>query len=111
MKKLCVVWTTGEKDVAMRTVFVYLMDAKSMGWWDEINLVIWGPSAKLLASDEEVQMELDFVMQSGIYTEACRGCTEAYGVTAKIKSLGIDVKYMGEALTKYLQSEARVITF
>lgn len=111
MKKLCIVWSTGEKDVAMRMIFVYLMDAKSMGWWDEINLVIWGPSARLLANDEEVQFELDLVQQSGIMVEACRGCTEAYGVTSQIKSLGIDVKYMGEALTQYLQSDARVITF
>jgi len=111
MKKLTVVWTTGEKDVAIRMIFVYLMDAKSMGWWDEINLVIWGPSAKLLAKDEDVQRELDFVMQSGINVEACRGCTEAYKVTGKIKSLGIEVKYMGEALTQYLQAEGRVITF
>jgi len=111
MKKLTVVWSTGEKDVAMRLIFVYLMDAKSMGWWDEINLVIWGPSAKLLAEDKEVQRELDFVQQSGIIVEACRGCTEAYGVTSKIKSLGVEVKYMGEALTQYLQGNGKVITF
>jgi hypothetical protein len=111
MKKLNVVWTTGEKDVATRMIFVYLMDAKSMGWWDEINLIIWGPSARLLAQDKDVQRELDFVQQSGINVEACRGCTEAYGVTSIIKSLGIEVKYMGEVLTQYLYSEGRVITF
>jgi len=111
MKKLNVVWSTGEKDVAMRMIFVYLMDAKSMGWWDEINLVIWGPSALLLSHDKDVQRELDFVQQSGINVEACMGCTEAYKVTKIIRSLGIDVKYMGEALTQYLQGEGRVVTF
>ena len=111
MKKLCVVWSTSEKDVAMRMIFVYLMDAKSMGWWEEIVLVIWGPSAKLLAHDKDVQGELDFVQQSGIIVEACRGCTEAYKVTSAIKALGIEVKYMGEALTQYLQGDYRVITF
>jgi len=111
MKKLHVVWSTGEKDIAMRMIFVYLMDAKSMGWWDEINLVIWGPSAKLLATDKDVQAELDFVQQSGISVQACRGCTEAYKVTSIIRSLGIEVKYMGEVLTQYLQGEGRVITF
>ena len=111
MKKLSVVWTTGEKDVAIRMIFVYLMDAKSMGWWDEINVVIWGPSAKLLAQDKAIQRELEFVMQSGINVEACRGCTEAYGVTSAIRALGIEVKYMGEVLTQYLHGEGRVITF
>ena len=111
MKKLNVVWTTGEKDVAMRMIFVYLIDSKSMGWRDEINVVIWGPSAKLLAHDKEVQAELDFVRQCGILVEACRGCTEAYGVTKVIRSLGIEVKYMGDVLTQYLHSDDRVITF
>ena len=111
MKNLHVIWTTGDKEVVMRMIFVYLLDSKSMGWWDEINLVIWGPSAKLLAEDKEVQNELDFIQQSGINVEACRGCTEAYGVTGKIKSLGIEVKYMGEVVTQYLQGNGKVVTF
>jgi hypothetical protein len=111
MKKLHVLWTTGDKEVAMRMIFVYLLDSKSMGWWDEINVVIWGPSARLLAEDPEVQAELDMVIQSGIIVEACRGCTEAYGVTKIIRSLGIEVKYMGESLTRFLHGEGKVITF
>lgn len=111
MKKLHVLWTTGEKDVALRMIFIYLMDAKSMGWWDEINLIIWGPSAKLVAENKLVQRELDFILQSGITVQACQGCTEAYGVTGKIAALGITVRYMGEPLTEYLQKGEKLITF
>ena len=111
MKKLYVLWTTGEKDVALRMIFIYLMDAKSMGWWDEISLIIWGPSAKLVAENRLIQRELDMIMQSGITVEACQGCTEAYGVTEKIRSLGIEVRFMGESLTEYLQSGDKLVTF
>ena len=111
MKKLHVLWTTGEKDVALRMIFIYLMDAKSMGWWDEINLIIWGPSAKLLAENRLIQREVDMIMQSGITVEACEGCTEAYGVTEKIRSLGIEVRFMGEPLTQYLHSDDKLVTF
>lgn len=111
MKKLHVLWTTGEKDVALRMIFIYLMDAKSMGWWEEINLVIWGPSAKLLAENRLIQREVDMILQSGITVEACQGCTEAYGVTEKIRSLGIEVRFMGESLTEYLQSDDKMVTF
>jgi hypothetical protein len=111
MKKLNVLWTTGEKDVALRMIFIYLMDAKSMGWWDEITLIIWGPSAKLLAENKLVQREVDFLLQSGITVIACQGCTEAYGVTEKIASFGIEVKFMGEPLTALLQSDEKLITF
>jgi hypothetical protein len=111
MKKLNVLWTTGEKDVALRMVFIYVMDAKAMGWWDDITLIIWGPSAKLVAHDRLIQRELDYILQSGITVIACQGCTEAYGVTDKLKELGIDVKFMGEPLTRILHSDEKLITF
>ena len=111
MKKLRILWTTGEKDVAMRMIFIYIMDAMSMGRWDIIQLIIWGPSAKLLSEDLQVQKEIDFILQSGVEVVACEGCTEAYGITNKIKSLGIEIKYMGEPLTQYLQDGDKLITF
>ena len=95
----------------MRMIFIYLMDAKSMGWYDEIDLIIWGPSAKLVAEDPQVQKELDFIMQSGINVEACEGCTQAYGVTDMLRSLGINVRFMGEPLTQRLHSDDRLVTF
>ncbi len=111
MKKLHVLWTTGEKDVALRMVFVYLMNAKSMGWFDEIHLIIWGPSAKLLSEDLLIQQELDYLLQSGIEVDACEGCTKAYNITDKIRSLGITVRYMGESLTQIIESNEKLITF
>jgi hypothetical protein len=111
MKKLNVLWTTAEKDVALRMVFIYVMDAKAMGWFDEITLIIWGPSAKLLAEDQLVQRELDFILQSGIQVIACQGCTEAYKVTEQLQNMGIDVKYMGDPLTRILHSDEKLITF
>jgi hypothetical protein len=111
MKKLNVLWTTGERDVAIRMIFIYLMDAKGMGWFDEIDLIIWGPSANLVAQDRQVQKELDFIMQSGINVIACEGCTQAYGVTDQLRALGITVKFMGEPLTAILHGDEKLITF
>jgi len=82
-----------------------------MGWFDEIDLIIWGPSAKLVAQDKQVQKELDFLIQSGINVIACEGCTTAYKVTDQLRALGIDVKFMGEPLTAILHSGEKLITF
>jgi hypothetical protein len=111
MKKLHLLWTTGEKEVAMKVIFPYLVNAKANGWWDEINLIIWGPSAKLTAGDQDIHRQLQDVMDSGITVEACQACTDAYKVTEKLISLGITVRYMGGPFTEYLDSEAKVITF
>ena len=111
MSKLHLLWTTGEKEVAMKVVFPYLINAKANGWWDEINLIIWGPSAKLTAGDKDIQQQLQDIMDSEITVEACQACTDAYRVSEKLSSLGITVRYMGGPFTEYLTGEDKVITF
>jgi hypothetical protein len=108
---LHLLWTTGEKEVAMKVIFPYLVNAKANGWWDDINLIIWGPSAKLTAFDKDIHRQLQDVMDSGITVEACQACTDAYRVTDNLIGLGITVKYMGGPFTEYLTSDAKVITF
>ncbi|MEI7895736.1 MAG: DsrE family protein [bacterium] len=111
MSKLHLLWTTGEKEVAMKVIFPYLINAKANGWWDEINLIIWGPSAKLTASDVVIHRQLRDVMDSGISVEACQACSDAYKITEKLVSLGVTVRYMGGPFTEYLNSNDKVVTF
>jgi hypothetical protein len=55
-KDQCViVWTSGDREVALKMVFMYARNAKLKGWWKDVTLVVWGPSAKLLSQDEELQ--------------------------------------------------------
>ena len=95
----------------MKVIFPYLVNAKANGWWDEINLIIWGPSAKLAAGDDDIQRQLQDCFDSGITVEACQACTDAYSVSEKLSALGITIKYMGGPFTEYLVSDAKVITF
>jgi hypothetical protein len=111
MSKLHLLWTTGEKEVAMKVIFPYLINAKANGWWDEINLIIWGPSAKLASEDKQIQSELQDIMDSDISVEACQACTDAYKVTEKLISMNITVRYMGGPFTEYLNSPDKIITF
>ena len=111
MTKLHILWTTGEKEVAMKVIFPYLINAKANGWWDQINLIIWGPSANLAANDNDIHRQLQDVMDSEITIEACQACSDAYRVTEKLIELGITVRYMGAPFTEYLFSDAKVITF
>lgn len=109
--KLAVLWTSGDKDVAIKMVFMYTYNAKKAGWWDEVNFIIWGPSSKLLSEDTELQEYLLKMKKEGINIFACKACADMYGVSSKLEELGIDVKYMGKPLTNYLKSDYKVITF
>ena len=109
--KLVVLWTSGDRDVAMNMVFMYTLNAKLAGWWQDVTFIVWGPSAKLLSGDAELQAELKKMKNAGIVLEACIACAKRYGVTGKLRELGIDVKGMGEPLTAYIKEGRRVLTF
>ncbi len=109
--KLAVVWTSGDKDVAIKMVFMYTYNAKKQGWWDEVQLIVWGPSSKLLSDDADLQDYVKKMRDSGVDLKACIVCANMYGVTDKLRELGIDVKAMGKPLTDLLKSDWKVVSF
>jgi hypothetical protein len=110
-EKLVVLWTSGDPEVAEHMVFMYTLNAKRRGWFDEVTLIVWGPSAGLLARDEELRRQVSEMKSEGVRLEACLRCAENYGVVEKLQELGIEVKLMGVPLSDYLKAEHRVITF
>jgi hypothetical protein len=109
--KLVVVWTSDDPNVADRVALMYTHAAKKAGWFKEVTLIIWGPSAKLTAENTKIQEKLKAMQKDGVVIEACIACANSYGVTENLKSLGFDVKAMGKPLTDYLKSGAKVLTF
>ncbi len=109
--RLCVVWTSGDPGVAKNVCFMYTHNAKRRGWFAVDHLVVWGPSAKLLAEDKELQKEIKTMQKSGVVVEACVACAKNYGVVDALKKLDIDVKGMGQPLTERLKGPWKVLTF
>jgi hypothetical protein len=101
---LVVVWTSGDREVAKKMVFMYSKNSRLKGWWGRVRLVVWGPSAQLLAVDQELQEELEDLQAAGVELLACKACADLYGVTTKLMSLGIEVIYMGAPLTEMLKT-------
>jgi len=110
MDKLNILWTTDNKETVLHMLVMYAINSKANGWWDEVNIIIWGASAQLVGTDSEIQSEVVEMTNHGINFEACKACSDHYGVSDKLKSLGVDVKYMGEPLTRYLKSGDKMIT-
>ncbi|MGF1657166.1 MAG: DsrE family protein [Verrucomicrobiales bacterium] len=100
---LAVLWTSGDSDVAHRVAFLYTLNAKKQSWFDEVTLIVWGPSQRLLAADSSIQDYVKEMQAAGVVVEACINCSEAYGITETIKALGIEVKPMGSPLSDYLK--------
>jgi hypothetical protein len=108
---LVVLWTSGDREVALKMVFMYTLNAKLKGWWENVIFIVWGPSARLLVEDTELQEQIQRMDEEGIVLEACKKCSDMYGVSEKLEALKIDVRYMGEPLTNYLKQGMSTITF
>ncbi|MBK3518820.1 DsrE family protein [Carboxylicivirga sp. N1Y132] len=109
--KLMVIWSSGDRDVALKVCFMYTNAAKKVKWFDEVNLIVWGPSAKLLCEDEELQEKLKMMQDNGVVVEACVNCAEMYGVADQLRDMGIDVKGMGKPLTERLKADWKQLNF
>lgn len=108
--KLVVVWTSGDREVAEKMVFMYTHNAKKYEWWEDITLLVWGPSAKLLTEDEALRDSVKAMLESGIHVLACKGCADMYGISAELEEIGLTVRYTGTDLTDFIR-ERHVITF
>lgn len=109
---LVVVWTSGDREVALKMAFMYAFNSRRFKWgWKNVTLVVWGPSAKLLVEDKELQEYVSKIKDAGVKLLACKKCSDSYGVSDGLRRLGIEVKYMGKPLTDYLRDDnTRVVT-
>ncbi|MDD4971546.1 MAG: DsrE family protein [Paludibacter sp.] len=110
MEKLNILWTTDNKDTFFNMLSMYAVNSIKNSWWDEVNVIIWGASAKLIGEDTQVQTEVMEMLARGVKVEACKACSDNLGVSEKLIQLGVNVRYMGSALTGYLKSTDKIIT-
>ncbi|HZK93408.1 MAG TPA: DsrE family protein [Prolixibacteraceae bacterium] len=110
-QQLAVVWTSSDPEVAEKVCFMYTQNATLKGWFDEVVLVVWGPSAKLLSENKILQERVKQMIADGVKVEACVACANMYGVADQLAAMGIEVKGMGPVLTVYLKENWKVLTF
>ncbi len=110
-RRLAVVWASGDPEVAEKVCLMYVHNACLQWWFDEVVLIVWGPSAKLLTENIGLQEKVKKMIEDGVKLEACIACANMYGVSDQLKGLGIEVKGMGSVLSNYLKEEWKVLTF
>jgi hypothetical protein len=108
--KLAVLWTSDDPNLAEKMAFMYTYNAKKQGWFDEVVLIVWGPSAKLLSENKMLQDYVKKMQEAGVKVEACMACARMYGVDQKLLELGIDVKGMGIPLSNYLKEDWKTLS-
>jgi len=109
--RVFIVLASADRDVAMQTALEYPLRATKNKWVDEVKVIIFGPSEKLLAYDLEIQGRVRELQEAGVEVMACRPPADKMNVTKIIEGLGIKVEYVGPIITQMIKDGWASMTF
>lgn len=109
-RRLFIIWASENPDAALQMAFMYARNSLLRDWWDQVRLIVWGPSAMTLIENEEVMDALPEVMEAGVEVWACKACADRYEIADRIERLGVEVLYVGSHVTEMLQGGWKSMT-
>ncbi len=110
MDHLHILWTNADIKTSKLMVMMYAKNAKKNGWWDKVTVIAWGATAELLATNREIQEEMNVLREYGVEFTGCITCAKELGVEKELTDLGVDLYSWGPPLTKLIKENAPLIT-
>ena len=109
-RHLHILWTNDNMNTSQYMVFMYATNSMLNCWWDSVTVIIWGATAKLVATNEVIQERIRMAEHAGVKFSACIACARELGVIEKLESLGVEIIPWGPPLTEILQNGDPLIT-
>jgi hypothetical protein len=109
--KVFVILSSGDREVALEVGLVYPLNAAKKNWMDEVKLIIFGPSEKIVAYDSEVQERIKELQEVGIEVMACKWCSDRMGISQLLEDIDIKVVYVGSIMSELLKEGWTSLTF
>ena len=89
---------------------MYVTNSMVHHFWDEVTVIVWGATPKLVVDNDAIQETMKIAMNAGAKFSACISCAERYGVTDALRALGVEVIPWGIPLTELLREGAPLLT-
>lgn len=109
-KEAKILWTTDNKETAINMVLLYAHNAKLKGWIEDVSVLVWGASQRLIAEDKEIQEKVKQMINDGVKVIACLKCAENMEIAEGLEACHIDLYYTGELLSEWIKSGETVIS-
>ena len=109
-RTLHILWTNDNLDTSQHMLMMYATNSMLKGWWDNVTVIIWGATAKLVAENEGIQERLKIAQHAGVKFSACIACATIFDVVGKLEALDIEVIPWGPPLTDLLQNGEKLIS-
>lgn len=108
--ELNVLWTNADPLTAEHMVLLYTINAQKRGWFEQVNIIVWGATAKLVAEDEKIQNLVKEAISVGVKFRACIHCATELNVGDELIEIGIPLEPMGLPLTDLIKNDAKILT-
>ena len=82
---------------------IYARNVVKNAWMNDMKLFLFGPSEVTIATDPELQELLKEVVSLDTIPQACKWCSDKYGVSEKLAELGCDVGYIGAPVSEAIR--------
>lgn len=108
--KLHILWTNDNPVTAELMVMMYATNTMKYEKWENVTVIIWGATAKLVAEDIHNQHLIADAQEVGVGFTACAACADTLEVKENLLNLGIEVKGWGQPLTDLIKGKENLIT-
>jgi hypothetical protein len=108
--KLTILWTNADPITSELMVFMYAEASLRNSWWKEVEIIVWGATAKLIDENKAFQEKLLDIQAKGVKVGFCIACAKELGIVNKIEALGFELKPMGLPLTEVLKKDGKLLT-
>jgi hypothetical protein len=108
---LHILWLNDNPITAEHMVFMYATNSLLKGWWENVHLIVWGATTKLLSENEAVQKLVQRFLNEGGQVSVCKRCAENLNILEKLEAIeGINVYYVGERFSEIIKGAEQMIT-
>ena len=99
--KVLMIISTGEAEKAL-TGLMYAFNAIRFGWLDDVKVIFFGPSQKLLVEDERVSRAAQEITAKE-KPSVCKYISDQDGTSEKIEEFGLEVVYVGPVISDFIK--------
>ena len=101
--KLLIIISTGEAGKAHAGT-MYAVNALKHAWMDEVKLYFFGPAEELLVKDKYLQELVAEYQNENESAIACKFVAQESDIGDQVKSLGVEVQYVGEQISSLIKA-------
>lgn len=107
---LHILWTNADVVTGRLMVMMYARNSMKNRWWEQVTVILWGGTTKLMAENADMQEEMARAREFGVEFVGCITCAEELGVTEQLQALGVTLTKWGPPLSDLLHSGSPLLS-